>query len=258
MRAWLTPTILYIDRDGWGAQDLPRRGFTQTRNGTPIREVRTDCAFHHSAGAGDSDDTPNVWENVPEVIVKMRTYQTIRSNPGQPGDLGQDVPYNEVLFPMADRSIVVCEGRGRDRTSAATKGHNTIAHSICVPGNWHRWPTDFGLWEPAVSRYMGLLQEAIPGIIKIEGHRNYPNNSTLCPGKGILDALPQLTFDHGGEEEYMLKKILTFEGLSGFGRAAAEVYLAAFDHVTGGPPLTAAQINVIIAIGAALKKERDG
>ena len=257
---WLTPTIAYLDRAAWGARtDLERRGYTPTRDGRPIREQRTSISWHHGAGVGDTnDDTPNTWETIPEVTAKMRRYQTVRWNPGQPDDLGPDVPYNEVMFPMAGGWIIICEGRGRDRISAATRRHNTRTHSLCVPGDWERWRTDFGPWVPAASRYMGILQEAMPTIIRLDGHTNYPHNSTICPGTAILDVLPQITFDHGRREDDMLTQFLTFEKMAGLGRVFGEVYLAGFGQVTGGPVMTQAQKNILIAIGEALKQERDG
>jgi hypothetical protein len=52
----------------------------------------------------------------------MRKLQTLLAK-----KLGKDVPYNFVahLMDTSPASMLVCEGRGEDRSGAHTKGHNT-------------------------------------------------------------------------------------------------------------------------------------
>lgn len=145
MRLSISPTLLYFDRAEWGARtDIPRLGYF-----VPAWR-RTHAIMHHTVVI-DNDATPNLWETEAEVTAKMRQLQTIRP------DLGLDVPYNDVGFLMAGGKLLVCEGRGADRTGAHTHGHNTAGVALALQGNFEL-ARDIGPWVPAISRWWGWLK----------------------------------------------------------------------------------------------------
>lgn len=141
----IAPKLLWMDRREWGADvTLPRLGW-------PVaRDRRTHAIMHHTVII-DNDATPNVWEHLDEIEAKMRQLQVIRP------DLGLDVPYNDVGFLMAGGKLVVCEGRGQDRTGAHTHGHNTEGYALALQGNFEL-ARDLLAWIPAISRYWGWLK----------------------------------------------------------------------------------------------------
>lgn len=188
----IIPGLIYLTRAQWGAHtDIPRLGHSVNRLD------RTHIIFHHTVVI-DNDATPNLWESLAEVKAKMRQLQIIRP------DLGLDVPYSFVFFLMADGSLIVCEGRGLDRTGAHTHAHNTKGIGIAGQGNY-QLAVNVTPYVPLLSRFLGWLRydEGMenlwrshpPGEIAY-GHRDFA--STLCPGNGLFDSIPQLTFQKGG------------------------------------------------------------
>ena len=187
--------LTYLNRAEWGARtDIPRLGH-------PVpRTARTEAIIHHTVVI-DSDATPNRWETRAEVETKMRQLQTIRP------DLGLDVPYNFVAFLMADGSMIVCEGRGLDRTGAHTHAHNTSGVATAFQGNF-QLPITVGSYMPHISRWLGWLKfdngmtnlgsSHPPGSIAY-GHRDL--SSTSCPGANLYAIIPQLTFALDGRED---------------------------------------------------------
>lgn len=191
--------LLYIDRQGWGAdKSLLRLGF-------PVNRLdRTELILHHTVIV-DSDATPNLWETLSEVFGKMRQLQTIRP------DLGLDVPYSLVIFFMADGTLVVCEGRGLDRTGAHTYGHNTRGIGVAGEGNYEL-PANLGGYAPLLSRLAGWLKFDMgmenlgssrptsgpnAGAIAF-GHRDFA--ATSCNGANFYKVIPSLRFAKGQEE----------------------------------------------------------
>ncbi len=144
----ITPRVAYYERDEWGARtDIPRLGGPEDprRTGSGYRrrlvprDRRTHIIQHHTVII-DDDATPNLWETTAEVFRKMRQLQTIRP------DLGLDVPYNFVGFLMAasyPAMLIICEGRGFDRSGAHTAGqaadgswHNVSGLALALEGNF--------------------------------------------------------------------------------------------------------------------------
>src|SRR3990170_1011537 len=116
--------MIYLSRGAWGARtDIPRLGNLVSS------DRRTHVIIHHTVII-DNDATPDLWETLDEVKLKMRQLQTIRP------DLGLDVPYSLVVFLMTDGDIIVCEGRGYDRDGAHTYGHNTDGIGVALEGNF--------------------------------------------------------------------------------------------------------------------------
>ncbi|KKK81447.1 hypothetical protein LCGC14_2813350, partial [marine sediment metagenome] len=203
----IQPGLIYLTRADWGARtDIPRLGHPVNRLG------RTEAIMHHTVII-DNDATPNRWETLAEVKAKMVQLQTIRP------DLGLDVPYNDVAFHMEDGSLVICEGRGFDRTGAHTHAHNTRGTATAGQGNfnlgqglnpyvdhWSRW------W--GYQKYdMGMenLGSVHPARGIAFGHIDLA--ATSCPGDNLYAIIPQLEFkeDKMDDAEFLarLEKLLT-------------------------------------------------
>lgn len=197
----IAPRVTYVDRAGWDArQDRPRLGHRVPR------ADRTHVIIHHTVIV-DQDATPNLWETEDEIFRKMRQLQTIRP------DLGEDVPYNFVVFLMHTdpASIYICEGRGEDRSGAHTKGHNTAGIGIALEGNFDQSPVDFSPYIPLISLFLGWLKfdpngpgyggpyapmhnigQLKPSGRHVFAHRDF--KSTACPGKFVRVLLSQFDF----------------------------------------------------------------
>ena len=202
----IQPGLTYLTRADWGARtDIPRLGH-------PVNRLdRTEAIMHHTVIV-DNDATPNRWETLAEVKAKMVQLQMIRP------DLGLDVPYNFVAFHMADGSLIICEGRGFDKTGAHTHGHNTRGMATAGQGNfqigqtvdlyadhWSRW------W--GYQRYdMGMenLGSSHPTRGIAFGHRDFI--STGCPGDNLYAIIPQLTFKAEPIEEEEMPKLIQLKG----------------------------------------------
>ena len=201
----IEPGLIYLTRAEWGARtDIPRLGHLVNRLD------RTEAWIHHTVIV-DQDATPNRWETITEVETKMVQLQTIRP------DLGLDVPYNFVAFHMADGSLIVCEGRGLDRTATHTRGHNTRGIATAGQGNfqvgqplgayiahWSRWwgwlkhdqgMENLGMARPTVGSNAGAIAF---------GHRDVI--ATSCPGDNLYAIIPQLTFKSEPIEEDDMSK----------------------------------------------------
>lgn len=187
MSLQLAPKLLYLDRADWGADtSKPRLGYAVAP------EKRTEAVMHHTVIV-DDDTTKNIWESLAEVKGKMRQLQVIRP------DLGPDVPYNDVGFLMSDGGVIICEGRGRDRTGAHTYGHNTPAIALSMQGNFSLPWIGVSMWLPSVSRYWAWRKSELPNLgskrpvrALVYGHRDF--DSTSCPGDELYAQLPNITF----------------------------------------------------------------
>ena len=203
----IQPGLTYLTREDWGVRtDIPRLGHSVNRLD------RTEAIMHHTVII-DNDATPNRWETLAEVKAKMVQLQTIRP------DLGRDVPYNFVAFHMEDGSLIICEGRGFDRTGAHTHGHNTRGMATAGQGNfqlgqavdpyadhWSRWwgyqKYDMGMENLGSSR---PTEGPNAGAIAF-GHRDLI--ATGCPGDNLYAIIPQLTFQEAPIEEDDVKHII--------------------------------------------------
>ncbi len=194
----IAPDAHVLFRADWGARtDLPRLGVVLPP------AVATEAIMHHTVII-DQDATPNRWENVTEVIQKMRRLQTIRP------DLGLDVPYSYVAFLMRYNhklGLILCEGRGPYRRGAHTKWHNVTGRAVAIEGN-----TEIGLpidpyaehlsyaWGWIKDEYglvnLGNVTPGRGGIIY--GHTDFRRDDdrstwTACPGQGMMAVIDQLT-----------------------------------------------------------------
>lgn len=199
----IVPGLKFVDRKGWGADPAhPRRGHRVKR------DRRTHVIIHHTVLSDSSDTSPNIWETEAETFKTMRRLQVIRP------DLGNDVPYNFVAFPMAGQTkLVICEGRGEDRTGAHTKGHNTQGIAVAFCGNFHDLPVpglDIAKRMYLLSYFLGWLRfdpshpsygDFAPMVnldsLRAENrqvffHRDF--KATACPGDKLIPYLSQLTF----------------------------------------------------------------
>ena len=182
-----------LRRSQWGASTrLPRRGY---RIG-PLR--RTEVFIHHTVTV-DNDATPNEWETVNEVRERMQRLQRTRP------DLGLDVPYNFVAFCMRDGELLICEGRGVNRTGAHTKNHNRSALGIAIQGDFENGPAPrhldgqleaMALWLRQLRNSQGLINlgQSRPDRAQVWGHRDAQGARTVCPGQILYNRLGQIRF----------------------------------------------------------------
>lgn len=198
----IVPGLRFIDRRGWGADaNHPRLGQQVARN------ARTHVIIHHTV-LPDNDASPNLWETDAEVFAMMRRLQTTRP------DLGLDVPYNFVVFLVRNATkIIVCEGRGEDRTGAHTKGHNTTGIGVSFAGNFEN--EDISSMEISsrmflVSHFLGWLKFSAshpeygnfppmsnlgnlrPQNRAVFFHRDF--KATACPGTKLIPHAAQIRF----------------------------------------------------------------
>ena len=113
---------------------------------------------------------------------------------------------------MKKNSVLICEGRGEDRSGAHTAGHNTKGIGISFAGNfeanisdkdvssrmhlvsqfmgWLKFDPshpDYGEFDPMVN--LGSLQPAHRNVFV---HQDY--KATACPGKKIIKFAGLLDF----------------------------------------------------------------
>lgn len=196
--------MIFLTRAKWGADNsLPRRGHLIG----PLH--RTEAFVHHTVIV-DSDASANEWETLAEVKKWMRRLQKIRP------DLGLDVPYNIVCFCMADGEIVLCEGRGVDRTGAHTKGHNRFALGIAFQGDFENKAlpekindqlSELTQWlrDLRINQGFHNLGTLRPKDKQVWGHRDSPAANTACPGKNLYDKLALIRFIDEEEHSAMDK-----------------------------------------------------
>lgn len=200
--------VVYLDRAGWSARtNIPRLGSVVSRT------QRTHGIMHHTVVI-DDDATPNFWETEGEVKRKMRQLQVIRP------DLGLDVPYNFVGFLMRlpHKYLVVCEGRGYDRSGAHTAGgfaangahtthpvaiaqwHNVTGMAFAFEGNM-QLAGSIAPWVPRVNTFLGHLKYQSemsnlgsnhPAGRDVYLHKDFTN--TACPGLRTVEQANQFEF----------------------------------------------------------------
>ena len=182
--------VTYYTRAQVGYNDTlyPRRGYVV------LPAAREGWVHHHTVGA-DTDGTKNRWESEAKILVKARRMQTVRP------DLGLDVPYNFLNFISqinGEWSLVICEGRGWNRTGAHTAGHNTRLIASGWVGDFRNEggiPDDV-LEDALRSHGAWVAQQVALRAINIEevaGHRDY--KATSCPSDRIYSRLD--TFSDG-------------------------------------------------------------
>lgn len=205
MQHWLTPNILYLDREDWQEHtELPLLGSI-----VPLQE-REYAIMHHTVVI-DPDPTPNIRETLAEVKAQMRRLQTIRP------DLGLDVPYSYVVFLMAGGWIVICEGRGRYRRGAHTKYYNRRGIGMAIQGNLELAVDldpyvdllgDAWSWLKYEQGLINLGNEVPGPAAQIFGHQDFrdPDDRetwTACPGRRLMAIIGRIRFKRPEEEEHM-------------------------------------------------------
>jgi matrix metalloproteinase-14 (membrane-inserted) len=191
------PRAVWMTRSEWGADtSIPRLGATVAATD------RTEVFIHHTV-TPNGGSTPNEWETLDKVKGTMRGLQ--RSRP----ELGLDVPYNVVAFCMSNGDLVLCEGRGLERSGAHTPGrdtngiaHNTSAIAISFAGNFERSPPprlddqlrllSNWLLELWLCRGFTKLGSVRPAGREVWGHRDV--DKTACPGAELFSRLGRITF----------------------------------------------------------------
>lgn len=197
----IIPNLTFVPREDWQPKDDPRLGAKVDRDN------RTHVIIHHTVMEDESDKSPHIWESHKEISQNMREVQTSRP------DLGLDVPYNFVAYLVPGDGLVICEGRGEDRTGAHTKGHNTAGIAVSFAGNFHKksvplldvskrihllsyflgWlklsasHTDYGKFPPLKN-----LDKLKPSGRKVFMHRDF--KATACPGDRLEQVIDQVAF----------------------------------------------------------------
>lgn len=201
----IVPDLIFASRSEWVTNNvLPRLG-----NLVP-RDQRTHVFIHHTV-TPDSGSTPNQWEDEDEIFKMMRRLQTIRP------DLGLDVPYSFVAFLFGDNKLMICEGRGEDRSGAHTKGHNTRGIGISFAGNFEDSPVSAG----TIGKRMELLSKFLGWLRFDPSHPSYGTfppminldllkpdgrvvwfhsdvKATACPGRHLEPHLRTVSFVNPG------------------------------------------------------------
>ena len=180
-------------RDEWGANAaLPRKGHQIGAS------RRTEVVIHHTATV-DGKGAPNEWESLEAVKLRMLPLQAACP------DLGLDVPYNMVAFCMRDGELVVCEGRGLNRTGAHKRDRNRTALGIAFYGDFESGPTPryFDRQLRALAKWLRTLRNeggftrlgySRPADRQVWGHREIRSARTLCPGQALQERLLQVRF----------------------------------------------------------------
>ncbi len=99
---------------------------------------------------------------------------------------------------------IVYEGREIGVRGAHVAKHNTGAIGICVIGHFERHaPTHF---QTAALNTLVLALRERYGITHLAGHRDFPDNKTICPGATLHPSLPdiaaqaRLSYGPGGQK----------------------------------------------------------
>jgi hypothetical protein len=114
---------------------------------------------------------------------------------------------------MSGDRLMICEGRGEDRSGAHTKGHNTRAVAVSFAGNFHDHEVDRASLErrmDLLSAFLGWLKHdpSHPdygtfapmtnlGSLKPEGRRVWAHSdikATACPGRHLEAVLERVEF----------------------------------------------------------------
>lgn len=184
----LGTVTVYRTREQWGADPaLPRLGH-------PVDPVKRTEVFVHHTVTLDGDDTKSTWETWDEIAAHMRRLQKIRP------DLGLDVPYSAVVHVTPAGGLVICEGRGYDRTGAHSVGHNTAALGFSWAGDFDGHPPPAPILDKAMTAFGAYLHElratgfprlgsrrAVAGGRTVWGHRDI--KATACPGEALWKRL---------------------------------------------------------------------
>lgn len=200
----IAPNVWLMSRHEWDTSSLPRLGATIDP------DDRVEAIFHHTVILDGNDSTPNLWTDIDEVKSRMRQLQTIRP------DLGQDVPYNYVVFFMEDGRIIVCEGRGANRRAAHTRYHNRTGLGVAIQGNLEltlavaRFVQQLSWFWGYLKYEKGLrnLGNVKPDGRVIFGHLDFrdPNDTrtwTVCPGASLMAVISQIKIERYQEGDDM-------------------------------------------------------
>jgi hypothetical protein len=152
----------YTNPGGWRVYD------------EPLEHVLRTIAVHHSATS--IDDQP---------LDLQRTH----FNKQRFADIG----YHLVI----DKSGVIWEGRPINIRGANVSRHNTGTIGICVIGNFER-VTPSAEQVASLARLCVALRDRF-GITHIGGHRDFPDQNTVCPGANLAQVIEQIGRDSGLE-----------------------------------------------------------
>jgi uncharacterized protein (TIGR03382 family) len=171
-------TIGVVSRADWGSRS------------TQCSTTEDDwyrMAIHHTAGPQTRNGT------VAEVLRALQAYEQ---------DSGEycDLPYQF----MVGHDGSLYEGRPLNLYSGATGGNNDGNIAVCFVGCYHPTP-DCPTSHPTKDEMIAGAHLLVQTLVRlhdipanedrIKGHRDWPGNSTLCPGAGVYARLAELRAD---------------------------------------------------------------
>jgi hypothetical protein len=168
--AWGAAAPRHDARGEWGLYDavLNRGGYRVYTE--PLSDILRAIVIHHSASA--VTDSP-------------ASLQALHFDRQRFADIG----YHFVIG--GDGALY--EGRPITVRGAHVGGHNTGAIGICLTGNFERiQPAHEQL--ATLTTLVTALRNAF-GITHLAGHRDYPGQNTLCPGRNLHPRLQPLAED---------------------------------------------------------------
>lgn len=133
----------------------------------PLREALNTFVIHHTA---------TLTNNTPAAI--------------QQGHMNQngyaDIAYHYII----DKEGMIYEGRNIGVRGTHTRSHNTGTVGIVLIGNFENE-------EPTAEQLCSLKRLALQlknqyDITHLAGHRDFPNNETVCPGEHLADKLESI------------------------------------------------------------------
>lgn len=156
-----------ISRAQWGANPLV----------TPAGSIpmpSKELWLHHSAGEQFGD-------------AGMRMLQSFTLH--RPDASYVDLEYT---FCVDHVNCNVYESRGPGKNSAATGGHNSISHAICVMGNFQTDEPSDALVHALANLVAWGFEHGWWPLGFTGGHRDASGNSTACPGEHLEAKLPAI------------------------------------------------------------------
>lgn len=161
--------VTYLPREGWINGSSPKNTYVPAAK-------REGVVIHHTATA------KSTWASVGEVITFMNQLKGMRP------DLGNDVPYNLVAFPM-ESTLLLVEGVGLYRKGAHCAKMNTTTIGVSFAGNFEENPIEARHLE-ALGDYLLTLKGLGFHLAWCKPHQDF--KATACPGKAILPHVGEL------------------------------------------------------------------
>lgn len=161
----------YVPRSSWATRQPSWR---QLSLPTP------EAVQHHSAGPSPGQD----------LVGFMRAFEEAACNRGD-GLIA--IGYHRLIVSGGPHDGTRVETRPWGAQGGATLNHNSISHAIVITGNFeNETPTEAALDSCAEEWAYAIRNGFVAANAVIQGHREMSGNSTACPGRNLLNLLPDL------------------------------------------------------------------